>query len=127
MKAKFKSVSKIFLITFLMMLGIVAGCTMLTEGNEIRLWNVLGIAWIISGVLALGCVAIALVLDAVEAWKKDKVSYLLGLLWTLVALWLVILVVEYFINHNGWQLTTAFWKGLVILGGIRAGNYIFEK
>ena len=127
MKAKFKFVSKVSVILFLVLLGVIVLYTVVTKEQEVVLPNVLGIIWLISGAVALLCVAAAFVLDGITAWKKDKVSYCLGLVGTIGVLWLIMIAVEYFINNNGLQIVHGLGRAAAIVCGVRAGNYIFQK
>lgn len=48
-------------------------------------------------VTAVVCIGIAMIFDATEGWKKDKGSYFVRYLVSIVVLWLVVVALDYFV------------------------------
>ena len=125
MKEKFIKISKIWLAIFACVVLAVVGFIFFNEGDTIP--AILGFPFLIAIVGMLVWLLIALVLDGIESWKRDKKSYVLGFIGAVAGLTIVVLLVEYFWGNHELEVVKSFVESVFIVGGIRAGEYLRSR
>ncbi len=123
MKKKIIKLTKIWFWAFIALLLILIGFIFINkEGDAIP--SILGLPFFIFLVGMLILVAVIVIMDAVDSWKRDRKTYILGFVGAVVATSAVLIALEYFMNSHTVQIGEAIIEALIIICGIRAGEYI---
>lgn len=63
-------------------------------------------------------------MDAIDSWKHDKKTYILGFVGAVAAAAVVMIALEYFMNDHTLKIKESIIESFIIICGIRAGEYI---
>lgn len=124
MKKKIIKLTKIWFWVFIAMLLVLAGFMFMQKSDTVAIPTILGVAFLIALVGMLILFAIVIIMDAIDSWKRDKKSYILGFVAAVVATTAVLIVLEYFMNSHTLQIKESITEALIIVCGIRTGEYI---
>ena len=124
MKKKIIKLTKIWFGVFIAMLLVLVGFMLMQKSDTVAIPTILGVAFLIALVGMLALFVIVVVMDAMDSWKHDKKMYILGFVAAVVATTAVLIVLEYFFSSRTWQIKESFAEALIIICGIRAGEYI---
>ena len=124
MKKKVIKLTKIWFWVFIAMLLVLVGFMLMQKSDTVAIPTILGVAFLIALVGMLILFVIVIIMDAIDSWKRDKKTYILGFVAAVAATTAVLMVLEYFLSSHTWQIKESFAEAFIIICGIRAGEYI---
>lgn len=119
--AKWSTVA--FFIAFLMV--VFYGCTA-TDVDEVELPLILGIYFLVSGVVFVICILIAMVLDFIEHIGRDR-RYPVKYVMMIVVVWLAIIVADYYPKWDNINWLGSFTSAYGVVTIIKTVVFVFGK